>query len=165
LYKLLRPNLIVNSLHDIELDGLKKIGIRGVIFDLDNTIIPWNSPDMQPEITEWINGLLAEGFKICLLSNNMTQRVQTIAAIFGVPYVPKAYKPAKTGFRRAMAKMRLTSNQVAVVGDQLFTDVLGGNRLGLFTVWVKPLSSKEFIGTKITRKLESLTVRILRLKG
>jgi len=141
------------------------MGINGIIFDLDNTIIPWDSPTMSPEIIQWLHALLAQGFKICLVSNNMGKRVQTIAGMFGIPFVSRAYKPAKTGFRQAIAAMELTDRQVAVVGDQLFTDVLGGNRLGLYTIWVAPLSSTEFVGTKITRRLEKLAVRMLRAKG
>ena len=165
MYNLLCPQIIVKTLYDIEMNKLQQKGIRGIIFDLDNTIIPWDSPNMSPDIIQWIQALLAQGFKICLVSNNMGKRVQTIAGIFGIPFVARAYKPAKSGFRQAIAAMKLTEIQVAVVGDQLFTDVLGGNRLGLYTIWVTPLSSKEFFGTKITRRLEKLAVIILRAKG
>jgi len=165
LYNLLCPKIIVKTLYDIELNELQQQGIKGIIFDLDNTIIPWDSPHMSPDIVQWLHALLALGFKICLVSNNMGKRVQTIAELFDIPFVSRAYKPAKTGFRQALAAMELTKNQVAVVGDQLFTDVLGGNRLGLYTIWVAPLSTTEFIGTKITRRLEKLAVRMLRAKG
>lgn len=165
MYSLLCPNLIYNSLHDLEYNHLKSRGIKGIIFDLDNTIIPWDSQEMSPEIIAWLNSLLAEDFKICFLSNNMGKRVKSIATIFNAPFVSRAYKPAKKGFRQAIATMELSPNQVAVIGDQLFTDILGGNRLGLVTIWVKPLSAKEFIGTKITRRLEKLAVGLLKAKG
>jgi hypothetical protein len=157
--------MVVNSLHDIELQTLKTWGIKGIIFDLDNTIIPWDRPNMSPEIIQWLNGLVAQGFKLCLVSNNMGKRVKKIADSFAIPFVARAYKPAKSGFRQAIVTMELTEGQVAVVGDQLFTDVLGGNRLGLCTIWVAPLTSKEFIGTRITRRLEKLAVQMLRSKG
>lgn len=165
MYHLFQPRVIVKSLFDINLEELQARKIKGIIFDLDNTIICWDSPSMEPEISEWLRGILQKNYKICLLSNNMTRRVHTIAAAFDVPYVPKAYKPTKTGYRLALAKMQLRPSEVAVVGDQLFTDILGGNRMGLYTIWVSPLSTKEFLGTKITRKLERLTVRVLRAKG
>ena len=165
MYNLLCPSLILKSLQEIEAHNLQQRGIRGIIFDLDNTIIPWDSQQMSPEVIELLHTLVAQGFKLCLVSNNMDKRVRTIAGIFGIPFISRAYKPAKSGFRQALAAMGLTENQVAVVGDQLFTDVLGGNRLGLYTIWVKPLSAKEFIGTRITRRLEKLAVRILRAKG
>ncbi|HEY3426384.1 MAG TPA: YqeG family HAD IIIA-type phosphatase [Negativicutes bacterium] len=165
MYNLLCPRVRVNSLYEIKLDVLQQNGIRGIIFDLDNTIIPWDSPSMQPEVMQWLEGVLAQGFKICLVSNNMGQRVQDIAAVLAVPFVARAYKPAKNGFRQAVKIMSLAAHEVAVVGDQLFTDMLGGNRLGLFTIWVTPLSSREFIGTRFTRQVEKLAVRILRAKG
>ena len=165
LYNLLCPRLILNSLYDLKPNELKELGIKGIIFDLDNTIIPWDSQHMSTEMMEWLHRLIAEGFQLCLVSNNMGNRVKTIAEIFGIPFVSRAYKPAKSGFRQAVVSMKLPPNQVAVVGDQLFTDILGGNRLGLFTIWVTPLSAKEFIGTKITRQLEKITVRILKAKG
>jgi HAD superfamily phosphatase (TIGR01668 family) len=165
LYSLLCPNLILNSLLDLEHSKLKELGIKGIIFDLDNTIIPWDSQHMSLEIIEWLKSLLSEGFKICLLSNNMDKRVKTVAEIFDIPFVSRAYKPAKSGFRNAVTAMELSTNQVAVIGDQLFTDILGGNRAGLVTIWVKPLSAQEFIGTKITRRLERLAVQILKAKG
>lgn len=165
MYQLLCPDLIIKSLFEIEAHILKQQGIKGLIFDLDNTIIPWDSPTMSPEISQWLTDLLAQGFRICLVSNNMGKRVRNIAKIFGIPFVARAYKPSKSGFRQAMAVMGLTAEEVAVVGDQLFTDVLGGNRLGLFTIWVTPLTAKEFIGTRITRQLEKIAVGMLRTKG
>lgn len=165
MYSLLCPHLILNSLLDLEHNTLKELGIKGIIFDLDNTIIPWDSQYMSPEMIKRLNALLSEGFKICLLSNNMDKRVKDIAEIFGIPFVSRAYKPAKSGFRTAVTAMKLSTNQVAVIGDQLFTDILGGNRLGLVTIWVKPLSAQEFIGTKITRRLEKLAIQILKAKG
>lgn len=144
---------------------LKENNIHGLIFDLDNTIIPWDSPIVNPEIEEWLKSLINHGFKICLVSNNMELRVRTVASRFNIPFVSRAYKPAKSGFRQAADIMSLSHSEVAVIGDQLFTDILGGNRLGMFTIWVKPLSTREFLGTKITRQLEKAAVRILKAKG
>ena len=165
MYSLLCPNLIVDSLHDIDTAKLSNNGISGIVFDLDNTIIPWDSPSMGQKETDFIKNLLDSGLKICLLSNNRNHRVSEIANAFGIPFIARAYKPAKSGFRRAAEIMRLKPNEIAVIGDQLYTDILGGNRLGMFTIWVTPLSSREFIGTKVTRQLEKITVRILKAKG
>ncbi len=165
MYRLLCPNLAVDSLFDIDLDDLAGQGIRGVIFDLDNTIIPWDSREMDAAIVAWLQNVLARGFKVAIVSNNWRGRVREIAARFGLPFVSRAYKPAKTGFRRALAELGLEAGEAAVVGDQLFTDVLGGNRLGLMTIWVKPLTAHEFIGTRIHRRIERLAVRMLRAKG
>lgn len=165
MYRLFCPRLMVNSVYDIDVEKLKAMGIRGIILDLDNTVIPWDSALMCPEAHQWLRALLDAGLRVGLVSNNHRRRVEKFANIFGIPFAARAFKPAKRGFRRVMAAMRLTENQVAVVGDQLFTDILGGNRLGCYTIWVKPLTAKEFVGTKCTRQLEKLTVRFLRSKN
>ncbi|QDR80316.1 YqeG family HAD IIIA-type phosphatase [Sporomusa termitida] len=163
--KLLTPCLVVNTIYDINLALLKQRGIRGIIFDLDNTIVAWNSPELGPDMRAWLQQLSGHELKVCLLSNNGNKRVKAIADQCGAPFVARALKPARTGFRQAVHTLGLTPAEVAVVGDQLFTDMLGGNRLGLFTIWVQPLASQEFIGTKITRQFEKLAIRLLRASG
>lgn len=165
MYRLLCPDAVVDSLYDIDFAALKSQGIKGVIFDLDNTIIAWDSCEMCPGIAAWLEAVLAEGFKVAIVSNNWRRRVRRIADRFGLPFVSRAYKPAKFGFRRALAALELEPREVAVVGDQMFTDVLGGNRMGLTTIWVKPLTSREFVGTKIQRRLEKMAVKALRERG
>lgn len=165
MYHLFCPDQVVESLFDIDLDALERAGVRGVIFDLDNTIIPWDSCEMCPTITDWLEKVIARGLKVSIVSNNWHRRVREVAARFGLPFVSRAYKPAKSGFRRALAAMELEPQATVVVGDQLFTDVLGGNRLGMHTIWVKPLTSREFIGTRIHRRFEKLAVRMLKDKG
>lgn len=163
--RLICPRLVVDSLQEINCNELAKSGIKGIVFDLDNTIIPWDSSEMRPKESEWLGTLIGQGFKLCLVSNNWNQRVKEIADLFSIPFISRAYKPAKNGFRKAANIMELAPEEVAVIGDQLYTDILGGNRIGMFTIWVPPLSSREFIGTKITRQLEKLTIRILKSKG
>jgi len=165
LYRIFCPDRVVESLYDIDFDELQDQGVRGIIFDLDNTIIPWDSADMCPDISEWLRGVVAKGFKVSIVSNNWHKRVKEIALKFDLPFVSRAYKPAKMGFRKALAAMGLEAGETAVVGDQLFTDVVGGNRLGLMTIWVKPLTTREFIGTRLQRRLEKVIVRILKAKG
>lgn len=165
MYDIFCPKLIVNTLYDIEIAELQARGIAGIIFDLDNTIVPWGTYDLCPEVVDWLEELRQNGFQICLLSNNTSKRVEEIAVQLEIPFVSKAFKPFKNGFRQAAAAMQLHGREVAVIGDQLFTDVLGGNRLGMFTIWVKPLSTKEFVGTRITRQLEKIMIRILKAKG
>lgn len=165
MYRLFCPDQVVESLFDIDLEALEREGVRGVIFDLDNTIIPWDSCEMCPTIVKWLESVISRGFRVGIVSNNWQRRVREIAARFGLPFVSRAYKPAKFGFRRALAAMDLEPCEAVVIGDQLFTDVLGGNRLGMRTIWVKPLTSREFIGTRIHRRFEKLAVRVLRAKG
>ena len=101
----------------------------------------------------------------CVSNNHKRRRVRDFAAMFDISFVSGAFKPAKFGFRHALQLMALPPHQVAVVGDQMFTDILGGNRMGLYTIWVEPLNKKEFIGTRFTRRLERLAVNLLQQKG
>ena len=165
MYHLLCPRLMTDSVYHIDFGALRSQGIRGIIFDLDNTIIPWDSAAMCPELSQWFQKLLMNDFKVVIVSNNWHKRVKAIADLFGIPFVSRARKPAKSGFRQALARMDMEPAEVAVIGDQLFTDVLGGNRLGLYTIWVKPINTKEFVGTRITRQFEKLAVHILKTKG
>ncbi|SDE84083.1 YqeG family HAD IIIA-type phosphatase [Sporomusa acidovorans] len=165
MFKLLVPCRVVNTLFEINFAELRQRGMQGIVFDLDNTIIPWSSPDICPEMLQWLKDLPAQDFRLCLVSNNGKERVKKIAFQCGVPFVAQARKPLRRGFRQAARVMGLSPDVVAVVGDQLFTDVLGGNRLGMFTIWVKPLTTQEFIGTKITRQFEKLAVRLLKATG
>ena len=165
MFRLLCPRQMVDGFDDIDLTELTRLGIRGIIVDIDNTIIPWGSDVVDARIRLWLDELQAQGFKVCLVSNNKNKRVKAIGERLSMPFVARALKPAKAGFRQALDHMGLPPSQVAVIGDQLFTDVLGGNRLGLYTIWVRPLSSREFIGTKVHRQFEKIAVRLLRAKG
>jgi HAD superfamily phosphatase (TIGR01668 family) len=163
--RLLCPNRIVLVSYEIDAVYLQKQQLAGVIVDLDNTIIAWGSPTLPEATINWVKKLQAAGIKVCLLSNNRGPRVGRIANILKVPFVSKACKPRALGFRQAVRVMNLLPRQVAVIGDQIYTDILGGNRIGCHTIWVTPLSTKEFFGTKITRRLEKLTVLLMRRKG
>ena len=165
MYDLLTPRQCVNSLFEIDLNELHAVNIKGIIFDLDNTIIPWDSDEMCPTIAAWLHELVVAGFKVAVVSNNWNTRVKAIADRFQIPFVSRAYKPAKPGFRRALRALGLTAAETAVVGDQLLTDILGGNRMGMYTVWVKPLTAHEFIGTRVLRMVERAVVRKLQARG
>ena len=164
MYRLLCPRLMVNRLLDIDTDNLRQQGISGIVLDLDNTILPWDSNELCPEASLWLKKALALGLKAGLVSNNRTRRVAEFASQFAIPYASRAFKPSTRGFRHVITEMDLMPEQVVVIGDQLFTDILGGNRLGCYTIWVKPLTAREFFGTKITRHLEKLAIRFLQYK-
>jgi len=161
---LLRPQLYVGSLMDIPLDKLRARKIRAFIVDLDNTITEWNSRELRLEIVNWFSLIRDQGFKTCILSNNNEQRIQEVAVKLGIPFIHRAQKPLRRSFRRALDIMEVNADEAAVIGDQIFTDILGGNRAGLYTILVKPLARREFMGTKISRALELLVLRYLRLK-
>ena len=162
---LLCPNVYLESIYELDLNKLKKKGIRGIITDLDNTLIAWNDDTVYPKLDEWFRVLKEENFKVCIVSNNSKGRVKIFSDMLDIPAIPKAVKPRRKAFRIALDKMGLKPNEAAVVGDQLFTDVLGGNRLGLFTVLVIPVSEREFFGTRIVRKAERWVLKKLEHKG
>lgn len=163
--RLLQPKEIVSRLEDINLQRLKARGICALLIDLDNTVVRRDHDLFTPEVKEWLERAREMGFKICIVSNNSTRRVQNLARQVGVPFVHRAAKPLRRPFYRAMKLLGVSSAETAVIGDQLFTDVLGGNRAGLYTILVEPLPGKEFWATRlISRRLEKLVMtRLWRL--
>ncbi|HEY6103477.1 MAG TPA: YqeG family HAD IIIA-type phosphatase [bacterium] len=131
-------------------------GIRGIILDLDNTILPWGSATPTVEVQDWVRRLRAAGLAGCIVSNNFSLRVRQVGTLLGVPVVGWALKPVPLGFWRAMAIMGTRPATTALIGDQLFTDVLGGNLLGMYTILVEPLSEDEFPTTRLVRRIERL---------
>ncbi|PKM78571.1 MAG: YqeG family HAD IIIA-type phosphatase [Firmicutes bacterium HGW-Firmicutes-15] len=158
---LLYPRIYVDSLLDIPRDKLRERNISAFIIDLDNTITEWNSDELRSEVDDWFVLIKSEGFKACILSNNGEQRIKRVADRLGIPFIHRAGKPRRRSFFSAVVLLGVSANEVAVVGDQIFTDVLGGNRAGLFTILVKPLARREFFGTKINRTLELFVLRYL----
>jgi len=155
----LYPQIYVDSLRNLPLEWLWEKGIRAFILDLDNTLTEWNSYEVPEDLKAWLAEVKERGFRVCLLSNNGRHRVKKVADPLGVPYVPRAGKPRRRSFLRAVEMLKARPEETAVVGDQVFTDVFGGNRCGLFTVLVKPLAQREFLGTRLMRRLERLAVK------
>lgn len=152
------PSQKFDSIFDIPLRELIASGIKGLIFDLDNTLTEWNK-ELSSETTAWLKDAKNIGFKLCFVSNNSDIRVREVADVVDVPFVARAGKPLRRSFRKAMGLMRTTTDTTAVVGDQIFTDIWGGNRLGLLTILVSPISSKEFLGTRVVRLLENILLK------
>ncbi len=159
------PRVQAQSVLELDLDELKKVGIRGIIFDLDNTLVEWKQDDLSPEIIQLVSRFKQSGFKMCILSNALEHRVEAVASLLEIPYVSRAVKPRKFPFRKALKLMETEPDETAVVGDQLFTDILGGNRMELYTIWTPPLSDTEFISTRAVRQLERLVIKRFRKKG
>ncbi|MEW6082669.1 MAG: YqeG family HAD IIIA-type phosphatase [Bacillota bacterium] len=163
--RLLCPASYVSSIFDVDVKALAGTGVKGIILDLDNTLIHWRSDTPGPEVLDWFKMLKARGLQACIVSNNMGPRVRHLAGIFGIPCIPRAAKPRRRAFREAMDIMGTSPQETAVVGDQVFTDILGANRLGLLSVLVVPISSREFIGTRLVRVVERLVLFHLARKG
>ncbi len=158
MFKLLYPDRHLNSIFDLNPDSLLKMGIRGLITDMDNTLVPWNDRNLSPRLGRWFDLFRERGIKFFIISNNSKERGGQIADELGIPALWYAAKPGKKAFKKALQVMQLPPEEVAVVGDQVFTDILGGNRLGLYTILVTPISEKEFIWTKVMRALERIVL-------
>mgnify|MGYP000864616568 CR=1 FL=1 len=161
MHRYLIPDERVRSIYDIQLDRLKEKGIYSLIIDLDNTLTAWNSPEVSPALRQWVKRAKSEGFKICLLSNNGEKRVEKYAKELDIIPIWKAGKPGRRGFRKALEHLGCKEEDCAVIGDQIFTDMIGGNRVGLYTILVTPIARKEFIGTRLVRLLEGIVLKRL----
>lgn len=150
----LKPDLYINTVHDLDTAILKKNGISGIIVDIDNTLVSWETREPDDKVIKLVCSLSLHGFKVCILSNNTRKRVEEFNRCLNLPAIHKAIKPSKGAFRKAMRLLGTDASTTAVIGDQLFTDIYGGNRLGLFTILVSPISSNEFVWTRFVRIIE-----------
>lgn len=153
------PSEYVRSIYEIDLQVLRERGIRGVICDLDNTLIAWDSAGTDAKLRRWLKDVQAAGLKVCIVSNNGNARVADFAKPLGLPFVARAAKPRRRPFQMAMELLGTDPTETAVVGDQVFTDVFGGNRQGLHTILVVPISRREFFGTRLVRMVEQIVLR------
>jgi HAD superfamily phosphatase (TIGR01668 family) len=158
---LLRPTLHYERVEQIDLAALRRQGIRALILDLDNTLVPFSRPRPARAVVRWVQEAIRQGFRPVILSNNGRGRVREVAERLGVPCIAKARKPLAASYRRALTLVGARPAETAVVGDQVFTDVLGGNRLGLLTILVRPLEEREFVGTRLLRHVERAVLRRL----
>jgi uncharacterized protein len=149
-----RADQHADTLPDVSLDELAARGLRGVIVDLDNTVCAYRRPELAPGVADWVAAARDRGFALVLVSNNFTERVASVGAQLGIPVVPNALKPLPFAFLRALRLLGTPRRATVVIGDQLFTDVLGAKFLGLRTVLTKPLVEKDFPLTRLLRFLE-----------
>lgn len=158
--------MYVPSLAEVDLDDLVTRGIKAIMLDLDNTLLPWKDRNLPPQSLEWVRSALDRGIKLCIASNTHNPgRLRAIAGELGIPCKDKLGKPGRRGLSKAMASMGSTAPTTAIIGDQIFTDILGGNRLRILTILVKPMHTREFIGTKFSRMLERPVMAWLSKKG
>ena len=161
---MLYPKEYLNSVKDINIELLKKNNIKGLILDVDNTLI--NLDRVMPiGVADWAKEMKEQGIKICILSNsNKMEKVGAVAKIIEVPYIFFGKKPLKSGFLRARDILKLNNENIAVVGDQIFTDVIGANRCKMFSILVKPIEEKDYLITKIKRPLERFIIKMYEKK-
>jgi HAD superfamily phosphatase (TIGR01668 family) len=152
--KPLLPRQQVDGVTSIDLEGLLERGIDLLLIDLDNTLLGWKGSELSEEVTHWMATVHAMGFSVCLVSNAAEARLRVQAQRLNVDYVPVAKKPSRRGLRKAMQRFQALPAQTAMIGDQIFADVLAGNRLGLYTILVVPIDLAEQPWMKLVRLLE-----------
>ena len=150
------PDRFAPRLCDISIDELASRGIRGLIVDLDNTLVAYRCSDIMNDHLSWVQLARERGLKIVMVSNNFSERVQAIASQLNVACVANALKPLPTGFWRAQRALDLPRKEIAVVGDQLFTDVLGARLFGFYTILTEPIEPHDFPITRMFRFFERL---------
>lgn len=167
LWKLLTPSQVVKKISDIQPSDLRAQGITAIITDLDNTLVPWRRYSIAEEVVQWLADLETAQIKICIASNTLhTSRLKKLADEMRIPFVDRVRKPWVGGFLRAMQLMESSRGQTAVVGDQIFTDVLCGNRLKLCTILLRPpLAREEFLSTRLLRHVENYLINFLQRRG
>lgn len=138
------PDLYVENISSITASMLKKMGMEAVVLDVDNTLVPHNDPNPTENVKKFLKEMEENSIKICVVSNNSEKRVKPFCEKINVEYyVYDALKPKAYGYVRAGEIMGVEPGRTAAIGDQIFTDIWGGNRAGCFTILVKPIDLKS----------------------
>lgn len=148
------PDVEFQSIYEIPEDYFTSRKIQALLLDIDNTLAPYHAKEADEKALRWLRAREAEGLSLCIVSNSKEPRAAEFSIAAGVVYVSAANKPAKDGIVRALALSGETADRAALIGDQIFTDIWGGNRLGLHTVLVTPFDRKENTFIKFKRLLE-----------
>jgi HAD superfamily phosphatase (TIGR01668 family) len=164
-YKKFLPSEFVKSVFDISPERLLDKGIRGIITDLDNTLVEWDRPDATPKLVNWLKSMKDAGIQVTIVSNNSEMRVKSFADPLGIPFIYKARKPMGKAFRKALQLMDVKREEVVVIGDQLLTDVVGGNRIKLHTILVLPVAKSDGFFTRFNRLVERRIFKALKRRG
>lgn len=149
------PKGYFNKVSEISLEYLKENNIKGLILDVDNTLIDYYK-NISKDTINWANNLKQNGIKMCILSNsNKKEKVKEVALKLGLEYTYFGMKPLKRGFKKAKNMLKLDNCEIAAIGDQIFTDVIGANRMKMFSILVEPIEEKDIFVTLIKRPIEN----------
>lgn len=151
---LLKPTVSVNNIKDIKLDMLKEMNVKLILLDVDNTIASYLSKEPIEGSLAWIKSLQNAGYMVYIVSNNYKKRVSAIAQKFELPYVSFAVKPLTKGFNKVRKLMNVDKKECLVVGDQIFTDILGANLAGMKSVLLEPIEMEKGFSIQIRRHFE-----------
>ncbi|MCO5297425.1 MAG: YqeG family HAD IIIA-type phosphatase [Fimbriimonadaceae bacterium] len=154
------PLQSVETLVDVDLDQLHAKGKTLILLDVDNTLLPWRGLEIPATTRAWIAHARQLGFKMCILSNTRhPERLERLAGELDIAFRRGRFKPSTHMYQMALDEFGVEADEAVMIGDQLFTDVLGANRAGIDSVWVRPMTGRDFIGTKVSRMGEFLVRR------
>ena len=162
---LLKPDIKLEKVTDITPSILKKYNIDSLILDVDNTLSTHHGQVLTDGLTDWLDLMKANSINLAILSNSKEARVKPFAEKINLNYISLGLKPLPFGFLRALKKYSFKRRNTAIVGDQIFTDVLGGNLVGIKTLLLTPIKLESTAGFKFKRKIERLVFKIYRIKN
>lgn len=159
------PDMYQQSIYTINYKKLKEDGIKCLLFDLDNTCVSYEDKGPNEKLKNLFDKLGDMGFKVIIYSNAMKKRIEPFKKYLLVDCQAMARKPNRGNYKKVLKRFNFDISEVAMIGDQLFTDVLGGNKMGIKTILVNPVSKKDFIFTKMLRRIEDSIFKKLEKRG
>lgn len=154
------PTIYRRRITDVKSEDLRRLGVRGILLDVDNTLTTHDNPNLTDGVRAWLDDMQEEGFLLLIVSNNIEERVSPFAEKIGLPFCARARKPLSYGYRKAATALGLSLKECVAIGDQIFTDILGANLSGITSVLLEPIEpevEQKFIAFK--RKVERLLMK------
>ena len=159
-----KPDTRALRLQHVNLYCMRHIGVKVLLLDADNTISPWDSPDVSPEVVQWVETAKSAGFAVLIASNNSLERVKPLCEKLGIGALSRAGKPLPFRLKKAVRSLGFEPNKCAMIGDQVLTDVIAGNLAGMHTVLLDPIdTTTEYKMTMINRGLEKLVKKLWKI--
>lgn len=158
-----KPKIKLDRVTDITPQILKKYNIKSLILDVDNTLSTHHGQVLTDGLTAWLFKMRSHGIKMTVLSNSTSKRLEPFAKKIGLDYISMGLKPLPFGYWRALKRLKTKRKEAAIVGDQIFTDVLGGNLVGVKTVLLTPIKLEASLRFRIKRKVEAFLIKILKI--
>ena len=160
------PDIYQKSIYHIDYEKLLDSGIKCILFDLDNTCIPYKDKEPNKKLVNLFEDLKDKGFKLIIFSNATKRRIAPFKKVLNVDCLARASKPSGKNFLKVLKLFNLKLSEVAIIGDQLYKDILGGNKVGITTILVNPMSKDDMIFTRlIFRNLEKVKYKKMAKKG
>lgn len=162
---LLKPKIKLERITDISLELLEQYGIDSLLLDVDNTMSTHHGTILTDGLTEWIEKMQKGNIKLCVVSNSKEFRVCPFAGRIGLDYVSLALKPLPFGFIKGVKKVGSKRKSTAIVGDQIFTDIIGGNAVGVKTILLTPIKPEDGWSFKLRRWLEKIVFKVYKIEN